>query len=228
MTWTTHAGGPFPDQEMFPGEWKITDVNEQGVLEELINCTNSVATHLGRVALGVLYESILRPLVHPVPALMATLARILDVGYSSSRVAEETGHIGVDDVRAKEQEQHKRQRLFALHISQSLQILQNKAGGWDKLLLVIRKYASLLVLAVKPSDPQTLSSHNGGLAGSLYKKLLSQSTSQISWAYFQAARNLLLLLIYVVKLRIQVCNLTIWRVPAVIPSLVFQVVDSCF
>ena len=220
MRWRTHAGGPFTDQETFPGEWKSTDVNEQGVLEDLINCTNSVATHLGRVAMGVLYESLLRPLVHPVPALMATLARILDVGYSSSHVTEETGHIGVDDVRAKEQEQHQRQRLFALHISHSLQVLQNKAGGWDKLLLVIRKYASLLVLAVKPSDP--INSHSGGLAGSLYKKLLSQSTSQISWAYFQAARNLLLLLIYVVKLRIQVCTLAIWHVSVAIPCLSFS------
>lgn len=191
-------------QATLPMEWKQDDADEGILVGGLLNCTDSIAEHFGQVALGVLYESLLRPLDHPVPVLVASLVRILDVGFSSMRIKQETGYIGVDDVRAKEQEQHQRQRVFALHISHSLQALQHKAGGWDRLLHVIEKYVCLLVLAVKPLTPATASAATR-IVGSIPKKLLSQATSQIAWAHFQAARNLLLLLSYVVKLHSQVC-----------------------
>ena len=157
--------------------------------------------------MGVLYESLLRPVDHPVPALLASLARILDVGYNSSHVAIETGHMGVDDIRTKEQEQHQRQRTFALHVAQALQALQSKAGGWSNLFQIVSKYAGLLVLQLQPMGSATGSTRTSNCG--LLKKLLSQSTSQISWAHFKAARDLLLLLVYCVKVGIQVCSIAI-------------------
>lgn len=172
---------------------------------ELISCAKHVVDHLGRVAMGVLYESLLRPVDHPVPALLASLSRILDVGFNSSLVAEETGHMGVDDIRTKEQEQHQRQRAFALHLAHALQALQSKAGGWSSLFQTISKYKSLLVLQLHPMGSATGSTRSSDC--SLPKKLLSLSTSQISWAHFKAARDLLLLLAYCVKVGIQVCSI---------------------
>ncbi|KAG0622512.1 hypothetical protein M758_3G102700 [Ceratodon purpureus] len=198
----TSGGGRIRNRTILPDEWKNLNKNEQNALVELIGCAENVVDHLGRVAMGVLYESLLRPVDHPVPALLASLARVLDVGFNSSRVAEETGHMGVDDIRIKEQEQHQGQRLFALHVAQSLQALQSKAGGWSNLFQIISKYTGLLVLQLQPMGSTT-----GGTRRSdctLLKKLLSQSTSQISWVHFKAARDLLLLLVYCVKVGIQV------------------------
>lgn len=196
------GGGHIRNRAILPDEWKNLNRNEQNVLVELISCAKHVVDHLGRVAMGVLYESLLRPVDHPVPALLASIARILDVGFNSSRVAEETGHIGVDDIRNKEQEQHRKERTFALHVAQALQALQSKAGGWSNLFQIISKYTGFLVLQLQPMGSATGSTRKSDC--SLLKKLLSQSTSQISWAHFKAARDLLLLLVYCVKIGIQV------------------------
>ncbi|CAM6030468.1 unnamed protein product [Sphagnum balticum] len=189
-------------QLTLPMEWKVDDLEEAGLLTGLLQCTDSVAKHLGGLPLAVLYELLLQPVDHPVPALLANLVRILDIGFTSIHASSEIAHIGVDDVRAKEQEQHQRQRTFAFRITQSLQTLQGKAGGWGRLLRVIRKYANLLVLTVKPLDLASRSS--SGVISSAHKKLLAQATSQLAWAHFEAARNLLLLLSYIVKLRSEV------------------------
>lgn len=190
-----------------PDEWKNLNSNEQDLLVELLDCAKLVEDHLGRIALGVLYESLLLPVEHPVPALVACLARIMDVGYISSRVAAETGHMGVDVVRSKTRESNQRQRMFSFHITQALQALSSKAGGWDNILQIISKYASLLSL-----QGNSVSSGTGNTRRypcSLPKKLLSQSTSQIAWDHFKAARNLWLLLIYSVEVGAQVCSLTL-------------------
>lgn len=194
-------------QITLPDDWKNLNRNEQHVLSELISCAKLVSDHLGRVAMGVLYETLLRPMEHPVPALLASLARILDVGFNSSRVAEETGHMGVDDIRTQEQEQHQRQRAFALRVAHTLRALQNKAGGWDNVFQIISKYAGLLLLQAMPVSSATGSTR--GSHSSLPKKLLSQSTSQIAWTHFNAARDLLLLLVYCAKTGIQVCSITL-------------------
>jgi hypothetical protein len=189
-------------QLTLPMEWKVDDLEEAGLLTGLLQCTDSVAKHLGGLPLAVLYELLLQPVDHPVPSLLANLVRILDIGFTSIHASSEIAHIGVDEVRAKEQEQHQRQRTFAFRITQSLQTLQGKAGGWGRLLRVIRKYANLLVLTVKPLDLASRSS--AGVISSAHKKLLAQATSQLAWAHFEAARNLLLLLSYIVKLRSEV------------------------
>jgi hypothetical protein len=196
------GGESTSSQLTLPMEWKVDDLEEAGLLTGLLQCTDSVAKHLGGLPLAVLYELLLQPVDHPVPALLANLVRILDIGFTSIHASSEIAHIGVDDVRAKEQEQHQRQRTFAFRITQSLQTLQGKAGGWGQLLRVIRKYANLLVLTVKPLDLASRSS--AGVISSAHKKLLVQATSQLAWAHFEAARNLLLLLSYIVKLRSEV------------------------
>ncbi|XP_024389835.1 nuclear pore complex protein NUP160 isoform X1 [Physcomitrium patens] len=195
-------GGHISNRATLPDEWKNFNKHEQIILLELSSCAKLIVDHLGRVAMGLLYESFLRPVDQSVPGILPSLARILDLGFNSSLVADEIGHMGVDEIRSKEQDQHRRQRAFALHIAHALQTLQSKAGGWDKLFQIISKYVDLLALQSQPMLTSTGSTK--GMDSGLIKRLLSQSTSQIAWAQFKAARDLLLLLVYSVKVGIQV------------------------
>ncbi len=154
-------------------EWKVDDLEEAGLLTGLLQCTDSVAKHLGGLPLVVLYELLLQPVDHPVPALLANLVRILN-SFTSMYASSEIAHIGVDDVWAEEQEQHQQQQTFAFRITQYLQTLQGKAGKWGRLLRVIRKYANLLVLTVKPLDLASRSS-----AGVISTKLLHKQRKSI-------------------------------------------------
>ncbi len=52
-------------QLTLPMEWKVDDLEEAGLLTELLQCTDSVATHLGGLPLAVLYELLLQPVDLP-------------------------------------------------------------------------------------------------------------------------------------------------------------------
>jgi len=66
--------------------------------------------------MGVLHESPLQS----IPVLFTCLTCILDVGFNFCPMVEENGHMGVDDIHTKEQEQHLRQWAFVLYILQAL------------------------------------------------------------------------------------------------------------
>lgn len=155
------------------------------------------------------HEALLRPLDNTYASLATTFVSILGIGYSPKVLRNEDPHVGVDEARDKDREHHEKQRKFALHICRSLRALQEKAGGWEDAINVIEKYAAYLVSGLR--SPGTGQEPVSPGPGSFHKKMLVHATCQISLVYFEAARNVLLLLAYMVKVRSQVNIVHAWR-----------------
>lgn len=180
--------------------WADNIIDSQ-ILNGILKCTCSISRHLGKAALAVFYEGLLKPSSVTFQYIVSCFLRILDTGYDFSVLKQSNSHVGLDSVRGKEHEYHNNQRKFSLSILLSLQALRDKAGGWDRVLDVIEKYLNGLIPGKFSLDKESATK------GTLYNvntALLVQSTSQVAEIQFEAARDLLLLLGHLVKIKGQV------------------------
>ncbi|BBN19520.1 nuclear pore complex protein Nup160 [Marchantia polymorpha subsp. ruderalis] len=186
---------------LLPDNWEEIP-SDPLVISSLLRCMESLSRHLGNAALGVFHEALMRPEVYPLQSLIQSVVLILDVGYNPLDTAQANLDFGVDEIRAKVQSLNQQQRKFSLHMSQSLHRLRGLAGSWEAVLDAVCKFSQYLVSSV-----QSAGSGSNSISvplGSVPTKMLSHASSQISWTQFEAARNLLLLLSYLVKVQGQV------------------------
>eukprot|EP01018_Ginkgo_biloba_P012784 Gb_36286 [translate_table: standard] len=188
------------DFSHLPAIWQQNIIDCE-VLCGILKCTGSISRHLGKTSLALFYEALLKPSSVTFQFLVSRFLRILDTGYDLSVLKQSNSHLGLDSAWGKEHKYHNHHRKFALSILLSLQALRDKAGGWEKVLDVIEKYLNYLL-------PENFSlGEESGTRGTLYNvntTLLVQSASQVALVQFEAARDLLLLLGYLVKIRGQV------------------------
>ncbi|KAL3676747.1 hypothetical protein R1sor_026695 [Riccia sorocarpa] len=184
-----------------PGDWEGAP-SDSLVIGALMRCMENITAHLGNVALGVFHEALMRPDVYPFQSLIQSFLLILDLGYSSFDAAQQSAEFGVDEIRMKVQSHNRRQRKFSLLMLQSLHSMRALAGSWEAALDIVCKYAQYLVLPTSAGIPVA---NSAALPlGSVLPKTLSHASSQISCTHFEASRNLLLLLSYMVKVQGQV------------------------
>ncbi|KAH9310668.1 hypothetical protein KI387_025703, partial [Taxus chinensis] len=192
-------GMPIVDGKIsnLPSDWKHNIIDTE-ILQGIFKCTGSISRYLGKAALSVFYEALLKPSSVTFQYLISRFLRILDVGYDFSVLKQSSSHLGLDFAREKEHKYHNHQRKFALSILLCLQALRDKAGGWDRVLNVIEKCLTSII-------PEKFSLDKiSAIRGILYNvntTLLVQAISQVAEIQFEAARDLLLLLGYIVKIK---------------------------
>ncbi|XP_057863623.2 nuclear pore complex protein NUP160 isoform X2 [Cryptomeria japonica] len=192
-------GMPMVDGKIssLPSDWKHNIIDTE-ILDGILKCTGIISRYLGKAALAVFYEALLKPSSVTFQYLISRFLRILDVGYDFSVLKQRNSHLGVDFAREKEHKYHSHQRKFSLSILFSLQALRDKAGGWDRVLNVIEKFLTSIVPENFSYDKRSAAR---GILYSVNTTLLVQTISQVAEIQFETARDLLLLLGYVLKVK---------------------------
>ncbi|KAJ7548231.1 hypothetical protein O6H91_07G003400 [Diphasiastrum complanatum] len=177
--------------DIFPLEWQRGSY-ATSVLEGLLDCMDSVASHLGRLARAAFHEALLSPNDNALNSVIASFVRILDIGYNDFILSRKSAHVGFDNLREKRKEHHHRQRKFCLHMRLGFLELRDKAGSWDRVLDLVANFVGYLLPSTRPLTPGASSVPSSRPA--FYLKVLAKTASQILWNHFEAARNLLLVL----------------------------------
>lgn len=180
-----------------PSDWKHNIIDTE-ILDGILKCIGIISRYLGKAALAVFYEALLKPSNVTFQHLVSRFLRILDVGYDFSVLKQRNSHLGLDFAREKEHKYHSHQRKFSLSMILSLQALREKAGGWDRVLNVIEKFLTSIIPENFSYDKTSAAR---GILYSVNTTLLVQAISQVAEIQFETARDLLLLLGYVVKIK---------------------------
>eukprot|EP00252_Welwitschia_mirabilis_P001382 TRINITY_DN11252_c0_g2_i1.p1 TRINITY_DN11252_c0_g2~~TRINITY_DN11252_c0_g2_i1.p1 ORF type:complete len:1206 (-),score=253.75 TRINITY_DN11252_c0_g2_i1:415-3597(-) len=183
-----------------PVSWLDNRLDSE-VLEGILESTAIISTHLGKAALALFYDSLIKPSDVSFRSVVNSFLKILDVGRDLTILKQDDNHLGIDSVAMKEQRHNQLQRKFSLDIFLSLEALCNQAGGWDRVLGTIEMYARKLIPKRLPLEMETTTT------GTLYNinaAVIIQGSLQFADLRFQATCGLLLLLEYLLKLNGQV------------------------
>lgn len=201
-------------EELYNGGGPATDicsthnVNLEGYSSEadiyglLVKCAKTISKHVGRLPLSTFSQALLGKNHVSLSHVSSLFLRLLDVGYDLSAFTIGTSHMGIDTARKKKLDYCQQQRRFELQVLLDLQRLRDIAGGWNRVLDIVEKYASAVLQDMKVSISRP--SSTGGEYGIINKRLILTSAAQISSTHFEAARDLLLLLGYLVGLKGQI------------------------
>lgn len=176
--------------------------SETDFLGSLFRCTSTISRQLGRLPVSAFGQALLGNKHVSVSHVCSVFLHLLDVGYDHSIFTMETSHFGVDAGRRKKLDYCQQHRKFELQMILDLQHLRDSVGSWDRVLDNIEKYVSHLMQDTRISISRE--TFEGLEYGIISKRLVLKSTAQLSWTHFEAARDLLLLLGYIMNIKGQV------------------------
>eukprot|EP00250_Pteridium_aquilinum_P008072 c17647_g1_i1 orf=202-4674(+) len=180
----------------------IGSCNEGDFLDLLFKCTSTIVKQLGRVPCSAFGEVLLGNKHISVSHIVLVFLHLLEVGYDQSAINSGATHIGVDVGRKKASEYHQRHRKLELQLILDLQHLRDFAGSWGHVLDNVEKYINQLTQDTRFSRKKDYP--EGSEYGIISKRLVLKSTAQLSWTHFEAAKKLLVLLGYLIKIKGQV------------------------
>ncbi|KAI5066304.1 hypothetical protein GOP47_0018928 [Adiantum capillus-veneris] len=170
-------------------------------LDFLFKCTSTIKRQVGRVPYAVFGDLLFGNRHISVSHLCSVFLHFLDVGYTHFTMDNQATHIGADVERKKALDYRHRHRKLELQLIVDLQHLRNFAGGWSHVLDCIEGY---IVQVTQETRIFPEEGNSEALNGFISKRLVLKSTAQLSWNLFEAAKDLLILLSYLIHIKGQV------------------------
>ena len=174
---------------------------ENGFWGILSQCLSSISKQLGRLPLSAFGQTLLGSRPASLSHICSVFLHLLDVGYDSS-ILMTAAQYGVDTGRKKKHEYQRAHRKFELQMIFDLCELRDSVGDWEKALENMETCMNQLMQDTRGSA--TRIAFEGLEYGIMSKRLVLESTIQLSWAHFEAARDILLLLTYILSVQGQV------------------------
>lgn len=178
------------------------DFSEGGFMDLIFKCTSTIVRQLGKLPCSAFGQVLLGNKHISMSHIVSVFLHLLDVGYDQSTINNGATHIGVDVGRKKAFEYRQGHRKLELQLILDLQNLRDVAGSWGLVLDSIEKHINQLThdtrFFLKKDYPEGLE------YGVISKRMILKSTAQLSWTHFEAAKNLLFLLGYLIKIKGQV------------------------
>ncbi|CAK9141041.1 unnamed protein product [Ilex paraguariensis] len=168
------------------------------ILFEVLQCIRNVSQQLGKAATAIFYELLLSAPNVATEEVIPRLLKMLDIGDNSSIAAHHVSELGAHIARKKDLANHKNIRKFSTDMFLSLHTLCSKATSWGKVLDVIESYLKFLV------PRKTVQKLNSEAVFNINTSITVHATSQIAKVTFESALDILLLLIYLVRISGQI------------------------
>ncbi|KAH7286776.1 hypothetical protein KP509_32G022400 [Ceratopteris richardii] len=171
-------------------------------LDLLFKCMSTIVRQIGKIPCAVFGQVLVGNPLITLSHLCSIFLHYLDVGYVQWNIENEVSDIGVDIERRKAYEYRQQHQRLELQLILSLHKLRDSGGGWSNVLDNIERYINQF-----EQDIQLF--RNGNFSevldyGFISKRLVLKSTSQLSWTFFEAARDLLIFLSYLIKIKGQI------------------------
>ncbi|MCO5575504.1 hypothetical protein L7F22_029305 [Adiantum nelumboides] len=170
-------------------------------LDLLFKCTSAIKRQVGRVPYALFGEVLLRNKNISVSHLCSGFLHFLDVGYAHFTLVKGAIHVGVDVERIKALEYRQRHRKLELQLILDLQHLRYFAGGWS---LVLDGIENFIIQVTQETMPSSKEDNLESLNGIISKRLVLESAAQLSRNLFEVAKDLLIFLNYLIRIKGQV------------------------
>lgn len=177
-------------EEITDAELEVLD-DERDIISELLRCIGSINQRLGKTAYAIFYESLFCKHVIRSEDVVQHLLKILESGHGIS--------VGADVAWEKEHAGHQILRKFSVDILLLLQELRQKAGSWERVFSVIRKYVQYLV----PGKVKLTEKYDRTSLGTSVSVLIP-AVCQISKLMFESALDILLFVSYLENISWQI------------------------